>query len=153
MNITKDININVRVSENNEHIVNARDLWRGLKSKQDFSNWIKNKLIPNFELNRDYTTIEYDLYGNIIPLHNPIEPNTQRIRVQKRDYPITLDTAKHLSLMENTEVGRTVRTYFIEREKKLRELKPISYKEALKQAYEKAAKLELQEVQIKPSLF
>ncbi len=136
MNITKDVNINVRVSENNEHIVNARDLWEGLKSKQDFSNWIKNKLIPNFELNRDYTTIEYDLYGNIIPPHNSIEPSTQHVRVQKRDYPITLDTAKHLSLMENTERGKEVRDYFIKCEKELQEIEkapqlPTDYKSAL----------------------
>jgi len=33
--------------------VNARDLWEGLESKQEFSNWIKDR-IEGFEEGKDF---------------------------------------------------------------------------------------------------
>ncbi len=128
--------IPVRVSKGGKNIVDARQVWVGVESKQRFADWIKCKLLPNFEESKDYTIIEYNAHGDIIPREYFIEPDSQRTRAHKKDYPITLDTAKHLALMEGTERGKEVRDYFIKCEKELQEIEktqqlPTDYKSAL----------------------
>ncbi len=41
------------------------------------------------------------------------------------DYIITMDTAKEMAMLERNEMGKMVRRYFIEAEKRYRELKII----------------------------
>lgn len=146
--------IKIEKSKGGKNIVNARDVWRGLESKQDFSNWIKNKLLPNFDYNKDYSIIEYDVMGAEIRLNKISESENQKIRVHKRDYPITLNTAEHLAMMENTVRGKKVRQFFIDKAEELDNLKntqqvPTTFSQALKLAYEQSVKLELQDAKIK----
>ncbi len=87
---------------------NARDLHSALQVGRDFSNWIKDRI-------EQYGFIEGEDYS----------PNLARIpgrRGQPRiDYHLTLDMAKELAMIENNEIGRAVRRYFIQCEKALRE--------------------------------
>lgn len=85
------------------HTVNARELWLGLESKQDFSTWIKSRL-EGFTEGQDYL------------LHNFMEQMPSGAK-SKIDYLLTIDTAKHVAMVERTDKGREVRAYFIEVEK------------------------------------
>ena len=87
--------------------VDARELYRFLESKQDFSTWIKKKLERlRLQVDKDYV---------IVPQRNgTIDKNGNKKVSVSLEYFITLDTAKHISMMENTDRGFEVRNYFIE---------------------------------------
>jgi len=105
-------------------IINARDLYNFLEVRKDFSNWIKNLLDKwGFEENKDYVKLYYDINGNKIVVAQKGEPDNQLIRVQKIEYPLTLDTAKEISMVQNSAKGKEARRYFIAKEKELQELK------------------------------
>lgn len=92
--------------------VDARDLHNFLESKQQFADWVKAKVINNpfFEENQDYimlqTNLKLAMTGVSAGGHN------------KKDYALTLDTAKKVAMAEQTAKGNEVREYFIECEKK-----------------------------------
>jgi len=83
--------------------VDARELWVALKSKRDFSTWIKDRLV-DFEEDKDFS------------------PNLAKSSLGRPaiEYILTLDTAKHLAMLERNEQGRKIRQYFIEVEKAYR---------------------------------
>lgn len=89
--------------------VNARDLWKFLESKQDFSTWIKRRI-------EKYDFIE----GQDYLLHKFVEqlPSGAKHCIE---YLISLDMAKELAMVENNERGRQARQYFIEVEKRFRQ--------------------------------
>ena len=95
--------------------VSARELHSFLESRQDFSTWIKKKLERlRLQVDKDYV---------IVPQKNgTIDKNGNKKVSVSLEYFITLDTAKHIAMMENTDRGFEVRDYFIECEKKLREV-------------------------------
>ena len=99
------------ITLNGENItaVNARDLWKFLESKQDFSTWIKRRI-------EKYEFIE----GQDYLLHKFVEqlPSGAKHCIE---YLISLDMAKELAMVENNERGRQARQYFIEVEKRYRQ--------------------------------
>lgn len=83
--------------------VNARDLHQALGSKQHFSDWVKNRIEKyGFQSGVDFTD------------HKVMIGKTTAI-----EYFVSIDMAKELSMIENTDKGREVRRWFIEREKQL----------------------------------
>ncbi|EAH6725698.1 phage antirepressor Ant [Campylobacter coli] len=85
---------------------NAREIFQFLNSEQEYSNWIKNRISHyNFIENQDYI-IEI-VYTKGRP---------------RKEYYVTLDMAKELCMVENNEKGRQARRYFIECEKRLKNL-------------------------------
>lgn len=91
-----------------DQVVSARELHFFLESRQDFSDWIKNRIKKyGFVENQDYTTFHKNMERK-----NNVRGSTKRI-----EYAITLDTAKELAMIENNDNGRKVRKYFIEMEK------------------------------------
>ncbi|HED5352736.1 TPA: antA/AntB antirepressor family protein [Campylobacter jejuni] len=86
--------------------VNAREIYKIINSEQEFANWIKNRISHyNFIENQDYI-IEL-VYTKGRP---------------RKEYYVTLDMAKELCMIENNEKGRQARRYFIECEKRLKNL-------------------------------
>ncbi|EKY8178050.1 antA/AntB antirepressor family protein [Campylobacter jejuni] len=86
--------------------VNAREIYKIINSEQEFANWIKNRISHyNFIENQDYI-IEL-VYTKGRP---------------RKEYYVTLDMAKELCMVENNEKGRQARRYFIECEKRLKNL-------------------------------
>ncbi|PHI03508.1 antA/AntB antirepressor family protein, partial [Fusobacterium polymorphum] len=69
--------------------VSARQLWTKLEVKTYFTDWIKRRL-ERYNYQED---IDYIWYGD--------------------DYALTLDMASELSLIENTEIGRKLRSYIV----------------------------------------
>jgi phage anti-repressor protein len=85
--------------------VNARDLHKKLQSKQDFSTWIKARI-------QKYGFVEgvdYLLHKIMVQLPSGAK--------YKNDYIISIRMAQELSMVEDNEIGKTARLYFIECEK------------------------------------
>jgi len=91
-------------------LVDARELHQFLESKQDFSNWITNRIKKyGFEEGKDYTI-------NLLNRSDGL-PGKPR-----KEYALTLNMAKELAMVENNAKGREARRYFIEAEEALRRL-------------------------------
>ena len=109
-NMTTELIKTTGITLNGDKItaVNARDLWKFLESKQDFSTWIKRRI-------EKYEFIE----GQDYLLHKFVEqlPSGAKHCIE---YLISLDMAKELAMVENNERGRQARQYFIEVEKRFR---------------------------------
>jgi anti-repressor protein len=151
--------IKVTTNAQNEQLVSARDLHqflvkdaKGGQKGQDFTHWIKDKIDLGFKIGKDYTSVGYDYLGNIVE-ENGVAKNSeldnQQVRVDKRDYILTLDFAKHISMVQRNDKGEEARNYFLMCEKKLMNLKlPTTYKEALLALVEAEEQKELAQKQI-----
>lgn len=88
-------------------VVNGRELHQALQSKQDFSTWVKRRLLEcDAEEKEDFDR-----------LHKKMEANNATMI----EYLIKLDTAKEMAMLERNEKGKQVRKYFIEVERKYKE--------------------------------
>ena len=93
------------INGNTVETVSARELHEFVESKQEFANWIKNRVEKyGFVENQDFVSF----------LVATKKPNGGR---PSQEYFITLDMAKQLAMVENNEKGMRVRKYFIECEK------------------------------------
>ncbi|HHP0328461.1 TPA: antA/AntB antirepressor family protein [Campylobacter jejuni] len=111
---------------------NAREIFCFLEIETQFSIWLERRILHyNFIKNQDYI-IEL-VYTKGRP---------------RKEYYVTLDMAKELCMVENNEKGRQARRYFIECEKRLKNLEQeqmqklafrqsLGYKSQLKQQKEK----------------
>ncbi|EMQ6276080.1 antA/AntB antirepressor family protein [Campylobacter coli] len=110
----------------------ARDLYFFIDAKRQFANWI-NERIENYDFIEKQDYIIELVYTKGRP---------------RKEYYITLDMAKELCMVENNEKGRQARRYFIECEKRLKNLEAkqmqklafrqsLGYKSQLKQQKEK----------------
>ena len=90
--------------------VSARELHSFLEVGKDFSTWIKNRIEQyNFIENIDYVVIPN--FGN-----NPLGGRPVI------DYHVSIDMAKELAMVERSDKGREARRYFIECEKRLKQV-------------------------------
>ena len=118
--------------------VSARDLHDFLEIGKDFSSWIKVQidrcdLIENVDYQSFTQKGEREIGGTI-----------------RIEYALTLDAAKEISMMSQSEKGKQARRYFIECEKMLKQKFdiPKTYAEALQLAADKARTIEVQVRQI-----
>ncbi|EJQ5727731.1 antA/AntB antirepressor family protein [Campylobacter coli] len=110
---------------------NVENLFCYLEVNSKFADWIKNRINQyDFIENQDYIIKE------VFTGRRP-----------RKEYYITLDMAKELCMVENNEKGRQARRYFIECEKRLKNLEQekmqklafrqsLGYKSQLKQQKE-----------------
>lgn len=99
-------------NKSKDKLINARELFytlRGRETKTKFADWIKERLVKyKFIENVDYICFrnftKADRYGN----------------KTTKEYYLTIDTAKEICMIENNEIGRKIRRYFIETEKRYR---------------------------------
>lgn len=91
-------------------LCNARELHSFVESKQDYSNWIRNRI-------NDYGFIQDEDYIIV----------TERTSGRPRkEYHITLDMGKELAMVERNEKGRQIRKYFILCERKAKEAEKLA---------------------------
>ena len=89
--------------------VNARELHQFLGNKREFATWIKQRIEQyGFVENQDYSS-----FDNIVKRDNGA--------TVRKEYALSIDMAKELSMVENNEKGRIVRKYFIACEEKLKQ--------------------------------
>lgn len=104
----------IKITTNDEGVncVSARELHEELEVTERFQQWFDKRVKKyGFEENIDFTGVK-----NFTLVNNGAKRELQ-------DYAITLDMAKELCMVQNNELGRKFRKYFIEKEKELRELK------------------------------
>lgn len=92
-----------------EQVVNARELHTFLESKQQFADWIKNRIY------------KYDFIEGIdfVVFHKDMK-NSKGGRTSI-EYAITVTMAKELAMVENNQKGKEVRKYFIECERQAKQ--------------------------------
>lgn len=95
-------------TKDGKQLVSARELYDFLGIGVHFSTWMKRMCEYGFEENIDFSILKS---GN---------PNGGIAKID--DYVITIDMAKELSMIQRTEKGKQARLYFIECEKKLKEV-------------------------------
>lgn len=100
--------------------INARELHSFLEVGKDFSNWMKDRIKKyGFTENQDFVSID--------GLTSPNLANAKSRTQKTIEYHLTLDMAKELSMVENSDKGREARRYFISCEKKLHASKPETF--------------------------
>lgn len=101
----------IKISENeNGKAVSARDLHNFLDIKTAWGIWARRMFEYGFEEGVDYVPIKFERSDNK--------------QVTIKDYALTLDCAKEISMLQRTDKGKEARKYFIECEKQLN--KPIA---------------------------
>ena len=95
------------MNSNTVDTVSARELHTFLEVQTRFNDWIAARI-------NEYEFIENQDFVSFT--ENSAKPKGGR---PSREYYITLDMAKELSMVERNDKGRQVRRYFIECEKKL----------------------------------
>jgi len=91
-------------------VVDARELHSFIGSKDNFSNWISDQI----ERARLKENKHFGIYRK-----KPVNSGRGR---PGTDYLLTLDGAKHIAMVANTDKAFEVRDYFIECEERLREI-------------------------------
>ena len=95
--------------------VNARELHAFLEVSSRYNDWIRNRIEQyDFVENQDFVCVTKTLVTQT-------ESGREGAGNQKEHY-ISLDMAKELAMVERNEKGKQARKYFIECEKKLREV-------------------------------
>lgn len=89
------------VERNGQQMFDARALHGWLGAGRDFSNWFKGRVKEyGFEEGTDFSPVLAKTKGR-----------------SRKDYLLTIDTAKELAMVERTEIGRETRRYFIRMER------------------------------------
>ena len=100
----KDL-IKIEVNENQEPIVNGRELHEVLGIKTDYKKWFDRMCEYGFTENIDFCTVSQKC---------PIANGGYQERF---DHAIKLDMAKEIAMIQRNEKGKRVRQYFIQVEK------------------------------------
>lgn len=96
--------------EDGQFWVDARTLHATLQVGRDFSTWITARLDETGAVEGP----EFIVLDGSPVLGNAFNPKP------RRDYWLHIDLGKEVAMMERSEIGKKVRRYFIEAEKKLR---------------------------------
>ena len=139
MSTGQNIEALLPISNNNgSQAVNARDLHAFLGIGRDFTNWMKDQ-IERCDLaeNQDYEVFAQN------------GENSKGGRPSK-EYALSIGAAKEISMMSQSEKGKTARRYFIACEEKLKTIAtqfqiPQSFSEALMLAARQAEQIEMQQ--------
>lgn len=90
-----------------EKVVYGRELHSVLNVKSRYNDWVRNRFNEcDAAENEDYQTLTKNLVNG----------------GKEKDHIIKLDTAKEMAMLERNEKGKQVRRYFIEVEKKYKEM-------------------------------
>lgn len=114
--------ITIKQNEAGEQLVSARELHKKLEISERFNSWFDRMLKYGFIENVDYTGCKIF--------------NTQA-KQELDEYILKLDMAKQICMLQRSEKGTEFRLYFIECEKRLKQIAqpklPKTYLEALKE--------------------
>jgi phage anti-repressor protein len=109
-----------RIGDDKVNSVSARELHKALGlAKSQFNRWIKTNLLDNpfFTENIDYIVHRLNVDGLRQNSRGSWIDKTGKV-VEIIDYILTLDTAKHLTMLSKTTKAHQIRNYFIEIEKR-----------------------------------
>jgi anti-repressor protein len=108
--------IKIKTTKKGSQVVSARELHKYLESTERFSTWAERQFQYGLEENIDYAGCKtFNTLAN----------------QELKDYVLTIDAAKIVSMIQKSEKGNQARRYFIEVEKKLKNNLPTNYIESL----------------------
>lgn len=96
-----------------ERLINARELFyalRGNETKTKFADWI-NERIKKYEFEENIDFISFSLKNEKLNGGRPT-----------KEFYLLIDMSKELCMIENNKIGRKIRKYFIEVEKRYRQI-------------------------------
>ena len=106
--------------------VSARELHAFLQVQTKFADWVRSRIA-------DYDFVENQDFVWVSENSETQRADGQRGIITRKEYYITLDMAKELSMVERNEQGKEARRYFIECEKRLKgSMTRLSYAQALR---------------------
>ncbi len=127
------------IEREGRQLVSGRELHEFLEIRTKYKDWFRRMVEYGFEEESDFIRVAQKRATN--NLKNPV---TTVI-----NHAISLDMAKEISMIQRTEKGKIARQYFINCEKKLKEVKKLSPMElmelqfkTLKEQKEKIAQVE-----------
>ena len=127
------------IEREGRQLVSGRELHEFLEIRTKYKDWFRRMVEYGFEEEIDFIKVAQKRATN--NLKNPV---TTVI-----DHAISIDMAKEISMIQRTEKGKIARQYFINCEKKLKEVKKLSPMElmelqfkALKEQEEKIIQVE-----------
>ena len=127
------------IEREGRQLVSGRELHEFLEIRTKYKDWFRRMVEYGFEEEIDFIRVAQKRATN--NLKNPV---TTVI-----DHAISIDMAKEISMIQRTEKGKIARQYFINCEKKLKEVKKLSPMElmelqfkVLKEQKEKIAQVE-----------
>lgn len=132
----KDL-IKIEVNENQEPIVNGRELHEALGVKTAYKDWFPRMVEYGFIENVDYTEVI-----------EKVEAQKRARTYEQINHAIKLDMAKEIAMIQRNEKGKEVRKYFIQVEKDFNSPEKIMAR-ALKIAEGKLNVLQLENTQQK----
>lgn len=107
----------IKITEKDgQQLVSARELHEFLGSNERFSKWFLRMVGYGFEKDIDFTSVQKSTVVN----------NGAKRKLE--DFAITINMAKEISMLQRTEKGKQARKYFINCEKKLKEVAQNPYK-------------------------
>lgn len=127
--------IKIEVNENQEPIVNGRELYQVLEIKTPYTQWFDRMKEYGFAENIDFVSLS----------QNCEKPQGGRPEI---NHAIKLDMAKEIAMIQRNEKGKKVRQYFIQVEKDFNSPEKIMAR-ALKIAESKLNVLQLENTQQK----
>ena len=111
-------------------VVSAKAVHQALGVGRDFSSWLKSRITRyGFEAGADFwemgvgeldsperakTQLDSPVWGNQVEAHGGDR--------KSQDFWLSLDMAKELAMLERSDAGRVARKYFLECERKLKEV-------------------------------
>jgi anti-repressor protein len=103
--------IKIQTNEYGEQLVSARELHLFLEVKTEFKDWMPRMLDYGFEEKKDFSSFLSESTGG--------RPS--------KEYVLTIDTAKEISMIQRSNKGKEARRYFLECEKLLKQKLVPSY--------------------------
>lgn len=95
---------------NDEFIIDARKLWVKLGEPQgEFRKWANRKIVKFYDENTDYSSFDKIVHR-------------EKGASVAKEYTLTVEIAKHVSMSENTSIGREIKNYFIIMEETIRQI-------------------------------
>ena len=110
------------IEREGRQLVSGRELHEFLEIRTKYKDWFRRMVEYGFEEEIDFIRVAQKRATN--NLKNPV---TTVI-----DHAISIDMAKEISMIQRTEKGKIARQYFINCEKKLKEVKKLSPMELMK---------------------
>lgn len=117
-------------TENNRQLVSARELYEFLGLSKRFSAWF-----DTYSKNEDYGFVEHEDFEGCTQKYIA---NQHGAEAERLDYMITIEMAKELSMLSKSQKGKEARKYFIQCEKKLKDV--VNSNKALPSDYLSALK-------------
>ena len=132
----KDL-IKIEINENQEPIVNGRELHEALGVKTAYKDWFPRMIEYGFQKNIDYTEVI-----------EKVDAQKRARTYEQTNHAIKLDMAKEIAMIQRNERGKELRKYFIQVEKDFNSPEKIMAR-ALKIAEGKLNVLQLENTQQK----